>query len=101
MIARIYVPAKNAMQSGRRQKKHWILEYPAQFEKDVDPLMGYDVSCDMLSQIRLKFTSLESAVDYASRYGISYKVEVPHMSKRCNLSYSNNFAYNRSLPWTH
>ena len=40
MQARIYQPAKNAMQSGRGNQQGWVLEYLASEPKKLDPLMG-------------------------------------------------------------
>ena len=40
MRARIYQPAKTAMQSGVGKTKLWVLEYAPAAERTVDPLMG-------------------------------------------------------------
>ncbi len=37
MIARIYLPARNAMQSGQAKDK-WILEYEPEFPRGIEPL---------------------------------------------------------------
>ena len=42
MSARIYSPAKTAMQSGKAQTGHWVLEFDPEKPKRIDPLMGYD-----------------------------------------------------------
>ena len=57
MVARIYKPAKTAMQSGMAQTKCWVLDYEPERPRQVEPLMGWTSSSDMRSQIRLSFTS--------------------------------------------
>ena len=58
MVARIYKPSRNAMQSGVGKTRFWVLEYEPEHARMVEPLMGYTSSADMRSQIRLKFVSL-------------------------------------------
>ena len=101
MRARIYVPAKNAMQSGRARTKQWTLEYEPEQPREIDPLMGWTSSSDMKSQLTLKFDTKEQAVDYATRNGIPYRVEAPKPATRKVISYSDNFKYNRLAPWSH
>ena len=55
--AKIYKPTKTAMQSGSRKTKKWVLEYET-LETGISPLMGWESSRDMLSEIKLKFSSL-------------------------------------------
>ena len=65
MRARIYRPAKNAMQSGRAGTKLWRLDYEPESPREIDPLMGWTSSGDMRSQLCLGFDSAEEAVAYA------------------------------------
>ena len=62
MSARIFSPAKTAMQSGTAKTGHWVLEFDPEQRKKIDPLMGYTTSRDMKSQIRLTFDTREEAV---------------------------------------
>ena len=89
------------MQSGKAKTGKWVLEYESSQPRKIDPLMGYTASGDMNSQISLEFETLQAAKDYAERNGIPYSVNKPQKAKRRMMSYSDNFAYNRSLPWTH
>ncbi|MEL6785791.1 MAG: NADH dehydrogenase ubiquinone Fe-S protein 4, partial [Pseudomonadota bacterium] len=41
MIARIFRPAKTAMQSGKGKSRQWVLQYEPSAPKQSDPLMGY------------------------------------------------------------
>lgn len=101
MVARIFKPARNAMQSGFAKTKHWVLEYEPERPRSIDPLMGYTSSTDMQSQIRLSFESKEEAVAYAEREGIPYQVFEPHDPARKRMAYSDNFAFRRVGQWTH
>lgn len=101
MVARIYRPAKTAMQSGKAKTDQWLLEYEPEKPRVVEPLMGYTSSGDMKSQIRLFFASQEEAVAYATRNGIPYRLMEPHEPKRRKVSYSDNFRFGRPQPWTH
>ena len=65
MSARIYQPARNAMQSGQAKSGDWILEFLPAEAKSLDPLMGWTSSGDMNSQVKLKFNSKEAALEYA------------------------------------
>ncbi|WP_157944599.1 ETC complex I subunit [Mangrovicella endophytica] len=101
MVARIYRPARTAMQSGKSQSVEWLLMYEPEEPKTIDPLMGYTSSGDMKAQIRLSFETKEEAVEYAERNGIPYRIEEPKEAKRRRVSYSDNFRYDRRQPWTH
>ncbi len=101
MTAKIYSPAKTAMQSGKAKTGNWILEYDAEQQRSIDPLMGYTSSGDMKSQIKMKFDSSEAATAYAEKNGITYRVVEPKQAKRRQISYAENFRYDRKVPWTH
>lgn len=101
MFAKIYQPARNAMQSGRALSKHWLLEFTPEMAQRPDPLMGWTSSSDMRSQIRLSFDTREEAVAYARRQGIPYQVATPNAAKRYVKSYPDNFATARKEPWSH
>jgi ETC complex I subunit conserved region len=101
MLARIYSPARTAMQSGKGKTGYWMLEYVPEKPKSIDPLMGYTSSGDVLSQVRMRFETVEAAIAYAERNGIAYRVELPKASTPKRVSYSDNFAYQRRQPWTH
>jgi hypothetical protein len=101
MSARIYSPAKTAMQSGKGKTGYWVLEFDPEVPRKIDPLMGYTTSRDMKSQIRLTFETREEAVAYAEKNAIAYRVQEPKESKRRQISYADNFRYDRKIPWTH
>ena len=101
MSARIYKPSKTAMQSGKAKTKEWVLDYDPEQPRIVEPLMGWTSSGDMRQQIKLRFETCEEAVDYCKREGIPYRVLPDHEPVRRNMSYSDNFGFNRRGSWTH
>ena len=101
MSARIFSPAKTAMQSGKAKTGQWVLEFDAEKPKKIDPLMGYTTSSDMKSQIRLTFDTREEAIAFAEKEGIAFRVQEPKEPKRRQISYADNFRYDRKIPWTH
>ena len=101
MAARIYRPAKTAMQSGKAKTEAWMLEFEPEQPRKVEPLMGYTSSRDMKSQIRLSFETREEAIAYAQKNGIAYSVQEPKETRRRVVSYSENFRFDRKQPWTH
>ena len=72
MVARIYQPAKTAMQSGTAKTKEWVLDYEPEQPRAVEPLMGWTSSGDMRQQVRLRFTTSEEAIAYCERHGIAW-----------------------------
>ena len=101
MVARIYKPAKTAMQSGSANSKDWVLDYEPEQPRAIEPLMGWTSSGDMRQQVRLRFATQEEAVAYCERHGIPYQVFESKQEPRRGLSYADNFAFNRRVPWTH
>jgi len=101
MLARIYKPAKTAMQSGKAKTQIWILEFEPSSARVPEPLMGWTASKDMDGQVRLHFDTKEQAVEYAQRHGIPFRLFEPHEPKPIIKAYADNFAYNRKQPWTH
>ena len=101
MLARIYKPAKSAMQSGRARTKSWWLEYEPSEPLQVEPLMGWTSSGDMKQQLTIRFDSREDAVAYCERKGIPYQVIEPKASAQRQVAYADNFAFRRGEPWTH
>lgn len=103
MRARIYQPARNAMQSGMAKTHQWVLEYAPASAREVDPLMGWTSSGDMASQVRLRFESREAALTYAKAHGIEAVVTEPKTRKPIIRpgGYGENFASSRRSAWTH
>ena len=60
MLARIYLPAKTAMQSGRANTKEWVLDFEPASARVSDPLMGWTQTGDMNGQVRIAFDTREA-----------------------------------------
>jgi len=101
MTARIYKPARTAMQSGTAKTKEWVLDYEPEQPRTVEPLMGWTSSTDMKQQVRLFFDTAEEAVAYCERNGIPHQVFATRPPVRQRISYADNFAYQRREAWTH
>ena len=101
MLARIYKPAKTAMQSGKARTKEWVLDYEPESPREIEPLMGWTASGDMRQQVRLQFETAEEAIAYCERHGIPYQLSKPTPSARQIISYADNFSFARRDPWTH
>ncbi len=101
MTARIYKPAKNAMQSGRAKTKEWQLDYEPEQPRAVEPLMGWTSSGDMKQQLTIRFDTKEDAIAYCEREGIPYQVIEPKPPAYRQVAYADNFAFRRIEPWTH
>ncbi|ABE62923.1 ETC complex I subunit conserved region [Nitrobacter hamburgensis X14] len=102
MTARIFKPAKNAMQSGVAMTREWQLDYEPEQARVIEPLMGWTSSGDMKQQITLRFDTREDAIAYCEREGIPYEVIEPKVKAAARkAAYADNFAFRRSEPWTH
>jgi hypothetical protein len=101
MVARIYKPARTAMQSGQAKTKEWLLVHEPEAPREVEPLMGWTSSSDMKQQLRLHFATKEEAVAYCERHGIAYRIYEPKAPARRKIAYADNFGYRRIGQWTH
>lgn len=101
MPARIYKPARNAMQSGQGKNQEWILEFEPEHPRTTDPLMGWTSTTDTVTQVKLTFETREEAVAYAVGRGIAYTVQPENPVRMQKKSYSDNFRFGRSENWTH
>jgi hypothetical protein len=93
--ARIYRPAKTAMQSGRAQSRKWVLEYEPATPRRPDPLMGWASAEDTLNEVQLRFGALDEAIAFAAKNGLDYTVIAPNASAEQPKSYADNFRYDR------
>tara|TARA_B100001063_G_C16747062_1_gene548162 strand:+ start:103 stop:384 length:282 start_codon:yes stop_codon:yes gene_type:complete len=88
--AKIYIPTKTAMQSGLSKNNQWILEFETK-NPTRNPLMGWESSSDTYTEIRLKFSSKDLAINYAKKKKIDYEVIEPKKRKIIKKSYADNF----------
>jgi hypothetical protein len=101
MLARIYQPAKTAMQSGKLRTKKWVLEFEPERAREIEPLMGWTASSDMRQQVSVDFDTMEEAVAYAEKNAITFQIYEPHQPAAKAKSYSDNFRFDRKVPWSH
>ena len=92
--ARIFKPAKTAMQSGARARK-WVLAYEPATRRQAEALMGWISAEDTLNEVQLHFETMEEAVAFATKNGLDYTVIRPHDSTEKPKSYADNFRYDR------
>ena len=101
MTARIYQPARNAMQSGKGKSEHWVLDFEPATARSIEPLMGWTSTDDTQKQVRLSFDTKEEAIAYAERNGIPYRLDEPKPRGLVRKSYADNFKFGRLGTWTH
>ena len=88
--AKIYIPAKTAMQSGRGKLKDWVLEFVTK-DSSINPLMGWESSSDTYTELKLEFSSKELAINYAKKKKIDFELIEPRKRKTVKKSYADNF----------
>ena len=88
--AKIYIPTKSAMQSGKGKTKKWILEFETQ-DTGINPLMGWETSTDTMSEVKLEFDSKDLAIDFAEKNNIEYYIIEPQKRRIVKKSYTDNF----------
>jgi NADH dehydrogenase (ubiquinone) Fe-S protein 4 len=97
-LVRIFVPARNAMQQGTDKASNWKVEFARQYSTGnswADPLMGWQASNDPLrGKLRaLSFESLQDAINYCHRNGLTFTVEEPPKQVIKGKSYAKKFKY--------
>tara|TARA_Y100000590_G_scaffold414159_1_gene510777 strand:- start:657 stop:944 length:288 start_codon:yes stop_codon:yes gene_type:complete len=92
--AKIYIPSKTAMQSGKRNSKNWLLEFDT-LDPGIDPLMGWETSKDTMSEVKLEFQTKEQAITYAKKNNINFYIVEPQKRKIIKKSYADNFLKNK------
>ena len=78
------------MQSGKNKNIKWVLEFERK-NNLTNPLMGWESSSDTLSEVKLEFPSMDSAVKFAEKNNIEYSIIEPQKRKIVKKSYSDNF----------
>jgi ETC complex I subunit conserved region len=101
MAARIFKPAKTAMQQGLAATRDWILEFEPEKPLEIEPLMGWTSSAETKPQVRLAFATKEEAIAFATRHGIAFRLEEPQKAPLRAKSYAENFKFGRPDRWTH
>ncbi len=101
MKARIFQPAKSALQAGRSNMKKWRLEFEPAGRKKIDYLMGWTGSELTGEQVQLEFETKEAAIRYANSKNLDFSLHEPQQRSFKVKSYSGNFSRDIREPWTH
>ena len=88
--AKIYIPTKNAMQSGLSKSNKWIIEFNSK-NTGINPLMGWESSTDTLSELKLEFETKDLAIEYANKNKIDFELVEPQKRKIVKKAYADNF----------
>jgi hypothetical protein len=89
--ARIYQPAKTAVQSGRFRTRNWIVEFEPRSRQEADRLIGWIGNGETERQLTLRFPTQEQAIAYCEKNGIEYTLSTPHARIVRPKSYADNF----------
>jgi len=88
--AKIYIPTKNSMQSGLGKGDKWVIRFVTE-NTGINPLMGWETSSNMLSELNLEFSTKDLAVEYAKKKKIDFEIIEPQKRKTVKKSYADNF----------
>ena len=88
--AKIFIPTKSAMQSGKWKIKNWILKFDTKDNK-INPLMGWESGEDTMKEVIIEFSSKDKAIEYAKKNDIVYEVIEPKKDNFIIKSYADNF----------
>lgn len=92
----IYRENKSPTQSGNSKTKFWYLKFENNNVYEEDLMTGWKGGIAPIKKIKIKFSSLERAVEYAKKKNYDY--QVLNFDKRgLKLkSYADNFRFNRN-----
>lgn len=93
-LVRIYVPSKNAMQSGTDNTLSWQMSFDTR-ERWENPLMGWSSTGDPLSNMKLDFSSKDEAINFCEKNGWQWYVDEPAPKITREKSYGYNFSWNK------
>jgi hypothetical protein len=95
MKARIFQPAKTAMQSGQAATQRWRLEFERASARRIEPLMGWTSADDTTQQLSLNFATEAEAVAFAEKRGLEYEILQPRRRTVRPKAYADNFRSDR------
>ncbi|XP_049964796.1 NADH dehydrogenase [ubiquinone] iron-sulfur protein 4, mitochondrial [Schistocerca serialis cubense] len=93
-LVRIYMPAKNAMQSGTDNTHRWEMEFETR-ERWENPLMGWASTGDPLSNMKIDFQTKDDAISFCEKNGWRWFVEEPKPKQAKVKNYGFNFSWNK------
>ncbi|OQR68789.1 NADH dehydrogenase-like [Tropilaelaps mercedesae] len=93
-MVRIFVPTRNAMQSGTANTHKWQIEFENR-NRWTNNLMGWTSTGDPLSNMNTQFQTKEQAITFCEKNGWNYFVEDPAPVRPPKKNYGQNFAWNK------
>jgi hypothetical protein len=88
---RVYMPTKNAMQSGRSKSGTWIVEFINPQASYKEPLMGWQGTSASFARKRLSFQTKEEALIFVRAKKLSYTLEEPKKENLSGKQYGHHF----------
>lgn len=88
---RVYMPTKNAMQSGRAKSGTWVVEFTNPQAPYKEPLMGWQGTSASFARKRLSFHTKEEALTYVQAKNLTYVLEEPKEEKSVPKQYGHHF----------
>lgn len=89
---KIYKPGKTPMSSGKAKTHQWVIQFDPTSGKYRDALMGWTSGRDNRYQTSLHFKTLEDAIIFAEKQGMTYVVEPEQRPKFVPKRYGDNFS---------
>ena len=74
--AKIYIPSKTAMQSGKGKSKNWLLEFDTKDHQPTLLWVGSPLKI-LWREVKLEFSTKEKAINFAKKNNIAYKIIEP------------------------
>ncbi len=87
----IFKPSKSAMQSGLKNSKKWCLTNKDINESFISSKYCWNGSSNPEKQIKLFFSDLDSAINFAKKNNYSFEVMEPNHKILIKKSYAENF----------
>ncbi len=89
------------MQSGRAGTDEWIVQFELEQVKILDAGMQWKTQPNTNRLLRMRFSTMAEAENWAKAQGHSYHILLPRERKIKPKAYADNFSYQRTQPWTH
>lgn len=81
-FAEIARPCRSATTSAKARTREWVLRFERRTPDFIEPLMGWTGGDDTLQQVVLTFPDKASAIAYAERQGLAYRMRESAEAKR-------------------
>ena len=92
----IFKGRKTPTQSGSSKTKFWYLKFDDSSHYEEDLMTGWKGNIAPTKTIKIKFTSLERAIEYAKDKNYDFQVLNEDLGNLNIKSYADNFKFNRN-----